>query len=438
MSSDFLDSDSVGRVIDGKFPLLRWLGGTQRSSVFLTELEGDSTRKAAIKLIPAGAVDAQALITQWAAAQPLSHPHLVHLFHFGHCEVDGEDLLYVVTEYAEEVLSEVLPERPLTPAETREMLDPLLEALSYLHDRNFVHGHLKPSNIMAINDQLKLSIDGLYAAGEFGRRSTAPGMPEVGAERMTPAADMWSVGVVLVEALTQQPPVWDRTKGEDPIIPSSVPQPFFGLARECLRIDPVRRCTLSGVKAHLQPAQAAEGTSHHVEPTVSTTGGAPVKRGMMILIGAVLVLLLGIAAVKIGSHHSASSPSGTLQHSASAPAITEPQSPAPLGSVPKGLVVKGAVVHQTLPDVPPKAINTIQGHVGVVIRVQVDRDGNVSNATIDSQGSSRYFADQALQTAVSWKFRPAQVDGRAVPSTWILQFQFERTRTAVTPVETAP
>jgi len=116
VSSVFLGSDCVGRIIDGRFTLLRWLGGTEQSSVFFTELDADPAKQAAIKLTPANAVDAETRIAQWTAATTLFHPHLIRLSHAGRCNVDGVDLLYVVTEYAEEVLSEILRERPLTPA----------------------------------------------------------------------------------------------------------------------------------------------------------------------------------------------------------------------------------------------------------------------------------------------------------------------------------
>ncbi|MGH9560499.1 MAG: hypothetical protein ACRD3S_03510, partial [Terracidiphilus sp.] len=114
----------AGRLIDGRFTLLRPLGETASSSVFLAEFGDEPKQKATIKLIPAGAVDAEACSAQWERAKSLSYPHLVRLLHHGRAELDGKDLLYVVTEYAEEVLSEILPERALTPDETRDMLGP--------------------------------------------------------------------------------------------------------------------------------------------------------------------------------------------------------------------------------------------------------------------------------------------------------------------------
>src|SRR5580704_6942956 len=156
----------VNRVIDGRFPLLQRLGGTEWSSAHLTVLDDGRAQRAAIKIFSYRFVDERATLARWDVARTLSHPHLMPLFHAGRCAVEGEDLLYVVTEYADETLSQLLPDRPLSPREAREMLGPVLGALSYLHNRCLTHGHLRPTNIMVIDDQVKLSPD-------FGWRSRA-------------------------------------------------------------------------------------------------------------------------------------------------------------------------------------------------------------------------------------------------------------------------
>jgi hypothetical protein len=173
MTTAAIRSDWVGRIIDGRFTLLQWLGGSEWSGVYLTELQGPRSQKAAIKLIPADAGDAEAYIAGWAVTTTLSHPHLMRLFHTGRCQIDTTGLLYVVTEYAEEVLSEIIPERPLTPREANEMLAPVLDALFYLHEKGFVHGHLKLSNIMVVDNQVKLSGDSLEVTGELGKHFPA-------------------------------------------------------------------------------------------------------------------------------------------------------------------------------------------------------------------------------------------------------------------------
>jgi TonB family protein len=91
-----------------------------------------------------------------------------------------------------------------------------------------------------------------------------------------------------------------------------------------------------------------------------------------------------------------------------------------------------------MPDILPAAIRSIQGKVNVSIRVEVDPSGAVSNASFDSAGPSKYFAKVALQAAQEWRFKPAQVGGQAVPSVWILHFQFTQAAVNVTPAESTP
>jgi TonB family protein len=72
------------------------------------------------------------------------------------------------------------------------------------------------------------------------------------------------------------------------------------------------------------------------------------------------------------------------------------------------------------------------------VRLQVDASGNVSNASFDSAGPSKYFARVAMQAAQQWKFTPATANGRPAASVWVLQFQFTRDGAAVTPTEETP
>lgn len=427
--------DWVGRIIDGRFTLLQWLGGTERSVVYLTELSGPGSQKVSIKLIWADAADAEDYIAGWAATAAVSHPHLVRIYHTGQGEIDSTRLVYAVTEYAEEVLSEIIPERALTPAEADEMLAPVLDALSYLHSKGFVHGHLKPSNIMVVDDQVKLSGDGLEITGEPGKHFPpfrVYDAPEVATERISPAADVWSLGVTLVEALTQHPPVWDRSESSEPAVPESVPQPFADIARQCLRLNPAHRCTVRDIKARLEPDESAfNSVSEGPKPDSA-------KLRVTVLIAAVLVLLAAIAALQLRSHATRSSVATATPQAVPANAAPPTQSPVAEPQTPQGAPVKGSVAEQVLPDVPRSASRTIRGKVEVRIRVMVDPNGNVQDANFDSPGVSKYFAKLALQAARKWKFKPAQVGDRAVPSVWLLRFQFRQTGTEVIPTEVSP
>ena len=166
-----------GQVIDGRFPLQRYLGRFGRSAVFLTERhEGGQPVRAAIKLISSDPESDDLQLDMWQAVKQLSHPHLLSLFESGRCQIGELPFLYAVMECAEENLAEVLPSRALTADEVRAMLDDVLQALTYLHGKGLVHAHIKPDNIMANGDRLKLSADGILRAAEVNgpRRSPSP------------------------------------------------------------------------------------------------------------------------------------------------------------------------------------------------------------------------------------------------------------------------
>ena len=194
------------RLIDEKFPLRQWLGGSEHSAVFLTERSEKESQKLAIKLIPSEDLDEDAQLARWADAAKLSHPHLIRLFECGRSQIDETPFLYVVMEFAEEDLAQILPQRPLTPGEVTEMLPPTAEALAFLHQAGFAHTRIKPSNIMAVDNQLKISADAIRKTGERDSAgdATAYTAPEVATGGVSPAADVWSLGIMLLAVLTQQ------------------------------------------------------------------------------------------------------------------------------------------------------------------------------------------------------------------------------------------
>jgi TonB family protein len=476
MNTEVLTS-FTGRTLDGRFPLLEWLGSVGQRGVFRTEFEGAQTQKAAIWLSPADAEDAQAEMEGWAASAGLSHPHLARLFAYGQCAIDGRELLYVVTELPEESLSEVLPVRPLTPAETGEMLTPVLDALSYLHGKGLVHGHLQPSNILVIGDQLKLSTDSLQCAGNSIKLTAAPQIydaPETETWPISAAADVWSLGVTLVEALTQRTPAWDKSAGGDPVVPAQVPEPFAEIARRCLRQAPALRCTLKEIRALLDPsavlpvaevADAAVAVSQ-TEPSIpaepqeptpaefefddalpsrrtlrsveEAQEGGPSKHRTPLLIAAAFVVLVLIVALLMRGHKAQPASESETQTASTGEDGSSARAPGSHSSSAKGTVVNGRVAQRVMPDVPAPANRTIRGRVDVRIRVKVDRTGNVSDAQVDSAGGSRYFAKLAQDAARKWKFKPARVDGRAASSVWMLRFEFRKDGAEVTPVEVTP
>jgi TonB family protein len=250
-----------GHLVGGRFQLKKYLGGSDQGAVFLTEELGQEPQATAIKLIATSPANAESQLARWGLAQRLSHPHLIRLQHIGSCRLGTRDLIFAVMEYAEENLAQILPERAITPQEAREMLGPTLDALAYLHGQGYVHGHLKPANVMAIKDQLKLASDSICRTGEKVSDPAKPGIydpPEMAGGVRSPAADVWSLGMTLGEVLTQRLPSWNAKDQSDPVVPENLPAPFLEIVRGCLRRDPQRRLTIREIVARLGLSLPAE------------------------------------------------------------------------------------------------------------------------------------------------------------------------------------
>jgi TonB family protein len=423
-----------GQTIDGKFPLRHELGGSEQSAVFLTERSDREPRRAAIKLMPAGNDD-DARLARWAAAAKLDHAHLMRLFESGHCELDGARYLYVVMEYAEEDLSQILPQRPLTPAEASDVLQPTAQALAYLHQAGFVHGRIKPSNILAVDNLLKISADGLCRKGEqiALRKLTIYDAPEVSTAGLSPEADVWSLGVTLVSTLTQYPPDFTNTSPPQAIVPETIPQPLREIARRCLIADPRQRCTV----AEMQKPMQIQPPPAPAQVEVKAEREHPKLR--MVLPAVIVILVLAALGVRGLLRYRPTVPLADQRARTPSGAAAQP-SPPPFSETQnqtKG-TVRAKVSQQVVPEVPQSARNTITGKIRVTVQVSVDPSGKVSEAKLVSQAESKYFARLALEAARKWSFIPAQVNAHAVGSEWNLRFQFARAGTQVVASEVRP
>jgi TonB family protein len=410
-----------GRTVDGKYTLLEWLGGSDHSAVFLTELR-EPARKAAIKLVAYSEAEAETQLSRWVRAATLSHPHLLRILATGRAELDSTRFLYVVMEYAEENLAQILPERPLTPAEVTDLLPPVIDVLSYIHGNGLVHGEIKPSNILAAGDQLKLSSDTLRRPFDTlsNPSPSAYQAPEAATSAASPAADIWSLGMTLVAILTQRPPLYDATGPADPIVPTTLPEPFLGIARECLRRDPIQRCTLGNIKARLNPSASqvvAAATLPAVVKPSPQRAGPPWQ--IIVPVAAIVFVVAVFGFRMIAGDHEPSV--RRLPPTPGPPANEVPFKPEPVP-----VSFPGAVAHQVLPEPPKNASNTITGRILVTVRVDVNSSGKVTDASFRTRGSSPYFANLALQAARQWEFSPPRDDGQAMASVWDLRFQFRR------------
>src|SRR6202051_1578951 len=91
-----------GQVINGVFPLRRFLSGSDHSGVFLTEYQTEGLPNAALKLVPAIPILMKTSFSNGNTAPSLSHPHLIRLLDWGRCQLGQRHFLFVVMEYAEQ------------------------------------------------------------------------------------------------------------------------------------------------------------------------------------------------------------------------------------------------------------------------------------------------------------------------------------------------
>lgn len=262
-----------GLTVDGRFPLLEWLSGWADRCVFLTVRQG--TQKANIKLIMAGGAEAGAHLARWESARALSHPSLVQMMETGRYTIDGSDVVFVLTEKTESILSGIIPRKALDAATVKEILGPVVDALAFLHGKGLAHGCVKPSRIVQVGDEWKLVSDEMLDADEVvnpRRDLDTYDAPELTTGKLTPAADLWSLGIIVIEAFAQRTPVWDRGANGDLGVPDFIPEPFRGIARDCLRWDPEKRLSISDVKSRLASVKAAPVQA---KPTVSAEEKKP-------------------------------------------------------------------------------------------------------------------------------------------------------------------
>lgn len=439
------------QVIDGQFPLRQYLGGSDHSAVFVTERGKPQPKKVAIKLVPASAA-AESQLARWQAAAKLSHPNALRLFESGRCQFDNEAYFYVVMEYAEEDLSQIVPTRALTAAEANELLPPVIDALRYLHLQDLVHGHLKPSNVMAISDTLKLSSDGISRMGEPIGDSAIPNVydpPEIAKEGRSAASDVWSLGMTLVEILTQRPPLREGPEGE-PLLPQTMPAPFREIASQCLRRDPQKRWTLDQIQERLRQGTSVKPPLRLVtrEDRSNTDDETPKKKwrrpvvAILVLLVAIFVVLkflgrrgetpsaapTGATLTEGESRSTAETSAGTPGKAGAGTSARIPKQPASTSSITAPGGGGGSdIVQQVVPDISRGARNTVQGTIKVNVRVNVDPSGTVTDARFERRGPSEYFARKSMEAARKWKF------AANAARTWILHFEFRRSGTRVIP-----
>jgi TonB family protein len=393
------------------------------------------------------------------------------LLQWGECQLDGLPYLYVVMEYADQTLAQVLQRRALTDDETREMLRPILDALAFMHGQNLVQGQLKPANILVVGDQLKLASDTIRRVGEGTMIAEAPtgyDPPEARRGTNSTAGDIWALGVCLREALTRRAPSGQGERSEAIALPADFSPAFRDVVARCLNPSPQNRPSVTELvawasgqaassvpEATIQPAAigALESTTREPTPARITPpptapeaarpapslAQSPNPRALLAaaaVLGVAVILALGWTGVRMVRSGGTPAPPPVLEGlqsqtpDASAPTAADVPKPVARALAPKSgrsdLATSTSALHEVIPEVSQSARRTIRGHIKVWVRIIVDPDGSVFGATADRIGTSRYFQRLAIEAARKWTFPPIDTQSRRVIE---IRFDFGRDET---------
>jgi hypothetical protein len=198
----------------GRYRPLRPLGSGGSGSVWLARDERTGL-DVALKIVPLeGKAGARAEREAEASAR-LRHPACLRAYAFGR----ERGHVYIAYEYvAGKTFREVMRSGALGDAEAIEACAQVAEALAHAHSRRILHRDVKPANVLVLDGaspQVRLLDFGLAAlddAETLTAQGDVPGtLAYISPERLaggasTPASDVWSLGVMLWEALAGRHP----------------------------------------------------------------------------------------------------------------------------------------------------------------------------------------------------------------------------------------
>ncbi|WP_261163819.1 serine/threonine-protein kinase [Microbacterium sp. Marseille-Q6965] len=209
--------ESTAPLLEGRYQLSECVGAGGMATVYRAH-DIALGRTVAVKMMRTGleAGGVRSARSESAALASLNHPGLVTLYD---ARFAAEGPEYLVMEYVEgPTLSERIRRGPLPPEDVADLGAELAEALHAVHAAGVVHRDVKPSNVLLAPSgrpgrayRAKLADFGIaYLLGQ--ERLTSPGVvigtlsylaPEqLRGAAPTPAADIYALGLVLLEALT--------------------------------------------------------------------------------------------------------------------------------------------------------------------------------------------------------------------------------------------
>jgi serine/threonine-protein kinase len=203
-----------GSVVDGRYRVLRRLGSGGMADVWLAE-DSHLQRQVALKVLHRRFAQDREFVERFRreaeAAAGLQHPNIVAVFDRG----DAEGTYYIAMQLLEGRSLKELIEAGLTPEQAVGLVRQVLEAAGFAHRHGVVHRDLKPQNVIVDAEGKATVTDfGIARAGasEITQVGSVMGTPrylspeQAQGQDVTAVSDLYSVGVILYEALSGRVP----------------------------------------------------------------------------------------------------------------------------------------------------------------------------------------------------------------------------------------
>ena len=216
--------ERLSAALEGRYTVEREIGAGGMATVYLAH-DVRHDRRVAVKVLRpelAAIMGADRFLSEIRTTANLQHPHILPLFDSG--EADG--FLFFVMPYVEgETLRDRMEREKQLPVEDAVRIGgAIASALDYAHRQGVIHRDIKPANILLHDDEPLVSDFGIALAVQEagGGRLTETGLSLGTPHYMSPEqatadrdpdarADVYSLGCVMYEMLTGEPPFAGRT-----------------------------------------------------------------------------------------------------------------------------------------------------------------------------------------------------------------------------------
>ncbi len=318
----------VGSVVDGRYQVVAKIGGGGMADVWLAE-DSHLQRRIALKVLHRRFAQDHEFVMRFQreaeSAAGLQHPNIVSVFDRG----EWEGTYYIAMQYIEGPTLKQLIDSGITLEQAVAVIRQVLQAAGYAHRQGIVHRDLKPQNVIVDPEGKAVVTDfGIARAGvsEITQTGSVMGTPhylspeQAQGFEVTAVSDLYSVGVMLYEALTGRVPfegesavaVAMKQVSQMPQRPSSI-QPRVSPALDAvvmraLEKDPGQRFQSADAfiaaldQAMREPGGAGRGTQSFaaLPPVVAEPGeegedpeAARKRRRNWWILGALVAILIG-------------------------------------------------------------------------------------------------------------------------------------------------